>query len=158
MIRTTIPKGYTLVELCIVLALLAIMSTLAIPAWKNYSSNINLKTAAREVMSDLLNARQRAIEENINTYRLTFNVANNNYTLSRTDTGITYWTKPLTSYGNGISIQSVNFDNGSTVSFQRRGTVNKMGGNLVLTNLIGSTATITVQITARTYVQYNMQK
>ncbi|GAB6270040.1 MAG: type II secretion system protein [Smithella sp.] len=154
MIRTTIPKGYTLVELCIVLALLAIMSTLAIPAWKNYSSNINLKTAAREVMSDLLNARQRAIEENINTYRLTFNVANNNYTLSRTDTGITYWTKPLTSYGNGISIQSVNFNNGSTVSFQRRGTVTM--GNLVLTNLIGSTATITVQITARTYVQYNM--
>jgi len=156
MIRTTIPKGYTLVELCIVLALLAIMSTLAIPAWKNYSSNINLKTAAREVMSDLLNARQRAIEENINTYRLTFNVAGNNYTLSRTDTGITYWTKPLTSYGNGISIQSVNFNNGSTVSFQRRGTVTM--GNLVLTNLIGSTATITVQITARTYVQYNMQK
>jgi prepilin-type N-terminal cleavage/methylation domain-containing protein len=156
MIRTTIPKGYTLVELCIVLALLAIMSTLAIPAWKNYSSNINLKTAAREVMSDLLNARQRAIEENINTYRLTFNVANNNYTLSRTDTGITYWTKPLTSYGNGISIQSVNFNNGSTVSFQRRGTVTN--GNLVLTNLTGSTATITVQITARTYVQYNMQK
>ena len=154
MIRTTIPKGYTLVELCIVLALLAIMSTLAIPAWKNYSSNINLKTAAREVMSDLLNARQRAIEENINTYRLTFNVANNNYTLSRTDTGITYWTKPLTSYGNGISIQSVNFHNGSTVSFQRRGTVTM--GNLVLTNLTGSTATITVQITARTYVQYNM--
>jgi prepilin-type N-terminal cleavage/methylation domain-containing protein len=154
MIRTTIPKGYTLVELCIVLALLAIMSTLAIPAWKNYSSNINLKTAAREVMSDLLNARQRAIEENINTYRLTFNVANNNYTLSRTDTGITYWTKPLTSYGNGISIQSVNFNNGSTVSFQRRGTVTM--GNLVLTNLTGSTATITVQITARTYVQYNM--
>lgn len=155
MIRTTIPKGYTLVELCIVLALLAIMSTLAIPAWKNYSSNINLKTAAREVMSDLLNARQQAIEENINT-RLTFNVANNNYTLSRTDTGITYWTKPLTSYGNGISIQSVNFNNGSTVSFQRRGTVTM--GNLVLTNLTGSTATITVQITARTYVQYNMQK
>lgn len=154
MIRTTIPKGYTLVEVCIVLALLAIISTLAIPAWQNYSSNINLKTAAREVMSDLLNARQRAIEENINTYRLTFNVANNNYTLSRTDTGITYWTKPLTSYGNGISIQSVNFNNGSTVSFQRRGTVTM--GNLVLTNLIGSTATITVQITARTYVQYNM--
>lgn len=156
MIRTNIPKGYTLVEVCIVIALLAIISTLAIPAWQNYSSNINLKTAAREVMSDLLNVRQRAIEENLSTYRLTFNVAENNYTLSRTDTGITYWTKPLTSYGNGISIQSVNFNNGSIVSFQRRGTVTM--GNLVLTNLIGSKATITVQITARTYVQYNMQK
>jgi prepilin-type N-terminal cleavage/methylation domain-containing protein len=156
MIRTNIPKGYTLVEVCIVIALLAIISTLAIPAWQNYSSNINLKTAAREVMSDLLNARQRAIEENLSTYRLTFNVTGNNYTLSRTDNGITYWTKPFTSYGNDISIKSVNFNNGSIVSFQRRGTVTM--GNLVLTNLIGSTASITVQITARTYVQYNMQK
>ena len=145
-----------MVEVCIVLALLTIISTLAIPAWKNYSSNINLKTAARGVTADFLNARQRAIEENLNTYRLTFNVANNNYTLSRTDTGITYWTKPLTSYGNGISIQSVNFNNGSIVSFQRRGTVTM--GTVILTNSIGSTATITVQITARTYVQYNMQK
>ena len=156
MIRTSIPKGYTLVEVCIVLALLTIISTLAIPAWQNYSSNINLKTAAREVMSDILNARQRAIEENINIYRLTFNVDDNNYTLSNTDTGITYWTKPLTSSGNGISIQSVNFNNGSIVIFKNRGTVTR--GNVVLTNLAGSTATITVQITARTYVQYNMQK
>jgi len=156
MIRTSIPKGYTLVEVCIVIALLTIISTLAIPAWQNYSSNINLKTAAREVMSDILNARQRAIEENINIYRLTFNVDDNNYTLSNTDTGITYWTKPLTSSGNGISIQSVNFNNGSIVIFKKRGTVTR--GNVVLTNLAGSTATITVQITARTYVQYNMQK
>jgi prepilin-type N-terminal cleavage/methylation domain-containing protein len=150
------PRGFTIVELCIVLALMTIIATLAIPAWQNSLASINLKTAAREVMADILNTRQRAIEENLNTYRLTFNVANNNYTLSRTDTGITYWTKSLTSFGNGISIQSINFNNGSIVSFQRRGTVTL--GTLVLTNLIGSTATITVQMTARVYVQYNMQK
>jgi len=153
---TSIQKGYTIVEICIVIALMTIISTFAIPAWQNYSTNINLRTAAREVMADIFNTRQRAIEENLNSYRLTFNVANNNYNLSRTDTGDTLWTKSLTSFGKGISIQNVNFNNGSTVSFQRRGTVTM--GTLVLTNLIGSTATITVQITARTYVQYNMQK
>jgi len=107
-------------------------------------------------MADLFNTRQRAIEENLNAYRLIFNVADNNYALSRTDTGNTIWTKSLTSFGKGISFSSVNFNNGSIVSFQRRGTVTM--GNVVLTNLAGSTATITVQITARTYVQYNMQK
>ncbi|KUG22090.1 hypothetical protein ASZ90_008140 [hydrocarbon metagenome] len=107
-------------------------------------------------MADIFNTRQRAIEENLNAYRLTFNVANNNYALSRTDTGNTIWTKSLTSFGKGISIQNVNFNNDSIVSFQRRGTVTM--GTVALTNLIGSTATITVQITARTYVQYNMQK
>jgi len=154
--RKSIQKGYTIVELLIVFALITIISTFAVPAWQNYSSNINLRTAAREVMADIFNTRQRAIEENLNTYRLTFDVANNNYALSRTDTGNTIWTKLLTSLGKGISIQSVNFSNGSVVSFQRRGTVTM--GTVVLTNSIGSTATITVQITARTYVQYNMQK
>ena len=154
--RTSIQKGYTIVEICIVVALMTIISTFAIPAWQNYSNNINLRTAARGVMADLFNTRQRAIEENLNAYRLIFNVADNNYALSRTDTGNTIWTKSLTSFGKGISFSSVNFNNGSIVSFQRRGTVTM--GNVVLTNLAGSTVTITVQITARTYVQYNMQK
>ncbi|KQC08258.1 MAG: hypothetical protein APR62_04980 [Smithella sp. SDB] len=154
--RTSIQNGYTLVEVLIVIALMTIISTFAIPAWQNYSTNINLRTAAREIMADIFNTRQRAIEENRNTYLLTFNVANNNYALSRTDIGNTIWTKSLSSFGKGISIQNVNFNNGSIVSFQRRGTITM--GTVVLSNLIGSTATITVQITARTYVQYNMQK
>jgi len=154
--RTGIPKGYTLVELAIVLALMTIIATYAIPAWQHYAANINLKTAARGVMADIFNARQRAIEENLNAYRITFNIANNNYTLSRADTGVTLWTKSLASFGSGISINSINFNNGSIVSFQRRGTVTM--GTVVLKNLIGSTATITVQITARMYVQYTMQK
>jgi hypothetical protein len=105
-------------------------------------------------MADLSNAKQQAVAENLDVYRLTFNVAGNSYALTRTDTGVTIWTKSLASYGNGIVIGSINFS-GSTISLHKRGTVSN--GNLVLRNGLGSTAKITVNITGRTYVEFTMQ-
>lgn len=150
-----IPTGFSLIELIIVIALISIIAAFAVPVWQRYTANTNLKSAAREVMADISNARQQAVEENLDFYRLAFSVASNNYALFRTDTGATSWTKPVASLGNGVLIGSVNFSGGSTVSFQARGTVSM--GNLTLRNGLGSTATITVNITGRSYVQYNMQ-
>ena len=152
--RTCIPTGFSLIELMIVIALISIVSAISVPMWQNYAANTNLKTAAREVMADLSNAKQQAVEENLDVYRLTFNVAGNNYALSRTDTGVTLWTKSLASFGKGILIDSVNFS-GSVVSFHKRGTVSI--GHLILRNGLGLTATITVTITGRTYVQFAME-
>ena len=152
--RTCIPTGFSLIELMIVIALISIVSAIAVPMWQRYAANTNLKTAAREVMADLSNAKQQAVEENLDVYRLTFNVAGNNYALSRTDTGVTLWTKSLASFGNGILIESVSFG-GSEVRFQKRGTVSN--GHLILRNGLGSTATITVNITGKTYVEFTMQ-
>ena len=146
------PKGFSLVELLVVIALISIVSALAVPTWQRYSAKTNLRAAAREVMADISNAKQRAVEENLDVYRLAFNVAGNSYALTRTDTGVTLWTKSVASFGNGISIASINFSGGSVVSFQKRGTASM--GNLVLRNGSGATATITVTITGRTYVQF----
>jgi len=149
-----IPKGFSLIELVIVIALISIVSAFAVPVWQRYAANTDLKTAAKEVMADLSNAKQQAVEENL-VYRITFNVVGNNYALSRVDTGATFWTKSVASLGNGILIGSVNFSGGSVVSFQKRGTVSM--GNLTLRNGLGSTATITVNITGRSYVVFTMQ-
>lgn len=154
--RRCFQTGFSLVELLVVVALIAIVATFAVPLWQNYSANSNLKAAAREVMADLSDAKQRAVEENLDVYRMTFNVAGNSYTLSRA--AVTVWTKSLAGFGNGISIDSgspPDFSGGSVVSFRKRGTLSP--GNLRLKNAPGSTATITVNITGRTYVQFNMQ-
>ena len=150
--RICIPTGFSLVELLVVIALISIVSAFAVPTWQRYAAKTDLKTAAREVMADLSNTKQRAVEENLDVYRLTFNVVGNSYVLSRTDTG-TVWTKSVASFGNGISINSVNFSGGSIVSFQKRGTVSM--GNMTLRNGLGATATITVNSAGRTYVQFN---
>jgi len=152
--RTCVSTGFSLIELMVVIALISIMMAVAVPTWQKYRANTDLKTAAREVMADLSNAKQQAVEENLDVYRLTFNVTGNYYALTRTDTGVTLWTKSLASFGSGIVIDSVNFG-GSIISLQKRGTVTN--GNLVLRNRLGSTAKITVNITGRTYVEYTMQ-
>ena len=151
--KAGIPTGFSLVELIIVIALISIVSAFAVPTWQKYTANTNLKTAAREVMADFSNAKQRAVEENLK-YSITFNVADKNYALSTTDTGVTLWTKELASFGNGILIDSITFT-GSVVNFQKRGTASL--GSVRLRNGLGSTATITVNITGRSRVEFDIK-
>jgi len=151
--RKYIPKGFSLVELIVVIALMAVAATIAIPQFQRRAANADLRTAAREVAANLSNARQRAVEENVSVYRLTFDLANNNYSLSRTDTGVTLWTKPLSDYGGGVLIDTVN---SAVVRFQNRGTVSP-AGSLILRNRLNSTATVTFTLNGRTHVQFNMQ-
>ena len=151
--KKIISRGFSLVELLVVIALISIVTAFAVPAWQNYRTNTDLKTAAREIMADIANAKQRAVAENLDVYRVTFNVGGNSYALTRTD-GVTTgtWSKSMSSYGN-VSIASVTFG-GSAISLQKRGTATN--GTLVLQNTLGSTATITVNITGRTYVDFDI--
>ena len=152
--KKIILMGFSMVELLVVIALISIVTAFAVPAWQNYRTNTDLKTAAREIMADIANAKQRAVAENLDVYRVTFNVGGNSYALTRTD-GVTTgtWSKSLAGYGN-VSIASVNFSGGSVISLQRRGTAT--AGHLDLQNALGSTATITVNITGRTYVDFDI--
>jgi type IV fimbrial biogenesis protein FimT len=154
--RIGIQSGFSLIELLIVIALIAIVMGFAVPTWQRYAANADLKTAAREVKADLFNVKQRAVEENTDFYRMTFNVSQNNYVLSLSNTGVTVWTRSLAALGKGITINTVNFSGGAVVNFQRRGTMSQWG-SVTLRNSIGSTATITVNITGRSHVDFTMQ-
>ncbi len=156
--RTRTSGGFSLIELIIAMALIAIVSAIAVPQLQRYSNNADLKTAAREIMGDFSEAKQRVVAEN-QDYRITLNVALNNYALSRSAPPAPWadvWLQPklLASFGSGIRFDSVNYP-GGVVNFQKRGTVS--AGSLRLINRLGSRADITVNITGRTYVQFTMQ-
>ena len=152
--RVCIPKGFSLVELLVVIALMAVVAAIARSAISTLSGQCRPEGPRRgDVAANLSNTRQRAVEENLSVYRLTFNGVSNNYSLSRVDTGLTLWTKPFNDYGSGIRISSIN---SPVVSFQSRGTV-APAGTLVLQNRLNSTATVTFTINGRTHVQFNMQ-
>lgn len=161
--KTCMTKGFTLVEVLIVMSLIMIMASFAIPAYQHYTVNSGMKTVAREIIADIINTRQRAIAQNVR-HRITFSAASNDYMMARKDPdpAVTYtniWphSKKLNDLGKGVVFHNINLNGGSIIFFERRGTLTNPG-TITLKNSVNSTATITAQMTGRAYVQYTMQK
>ena len=150
-------KGFTLIELMIVIGIIGVLSAVSLYSWQGYQNNVNLRTAAEEVMSDIASCKQRAVSEGIN-YCIQFTDGSPNYSInaSSCDAPTQTQAKILTSFGSGLTISNTNF-NSDRVSFLPRGTLSSNTGTIVLTNSKNSTATITVQITGRAYVSFTMQ-
>jgi len=145
-------RGFSLIELLVATALVAIVATIAVPQFQRYANNTDLKNAAREMSGDFSAAKQMAIANNLD-YRIAIDVGGNSYTLTRTDTAAVIWTKSLASFG-GARMTSTTFS-GAAINFQKRGTASN--GRIVLQNARGSWSHVHVNITGRTYVHDDMQ-
>jgi len=66
--HTTSPhqRGFTLVEIMVTLAVLAIVAALASPAIMQMAPNMRLRTAANELHANLMRAKSRAVKDNRN--------------------------------------------------------------------------------------------
>jgi type IV fimbrial biogenesis protein FimT len=71
--------GFTLIELMIVIALIAILAAIAFPNFREFMVQRRLNGAARQVMSDLMHARMQAVSQN-NRFSVTF-PSNHEYTI-----------------------------------------------------------------------------
>lgn len=60
-------KGFTALELIISMAIIAILLSAGVPAFKNYGWNLRMKSAMDMLQTDLSLARGRAISHNIQT-------------------------------------------------------------------------------------------
>jgi len=63
--------GFTLVEMMIVVAIMAILATIAAPNLQTYMTQRRLNGAARQIMTDLMEARSKAVSGN-NRFRVFF--------------------------------------------------------------------------------------
>jgi len=70
--------GFTMVELMIVIAVIAILTAIAVPNIINSLPNYRLKAAARDLYSNMQQAKMKAIKEN-KDWAIVFDSANNRY-------------------------------------------------------------------------------
>ena len=57
-------KGFTLIEMMVVIAIMAIVSAIAIPNFYSYAAGMKLRSASRDLYSTLQNTRMKAIRQN----------------------------------------------------------------------------------------------
>ncbi len=157
-------KGFSLVELMIVVAILAILGAIAVPSFQRYAINSDLKSAARDIQGDFFICKERAIAENIE-HSITFNVNANSYT-KNCGAGDVATKTPASFRGDIRLVSSINDPcypsaglsfNVGTASFRTRGTINPTTGTMLLTNSLESTATITYNATGRTHVCFDFK-
>ncbi len=150
MIQHAGKRGFTLVEMVIVIALLAIIAAIAAPHFQTYMAQRRLNGAARLVMTDLMDARMKAVSEN-NQFKVFFldthqykvlDDENNNGT---EDTGETSVTKDIQSNYPGVTLSA-----SAHPIFYPRGTA--WGTTVTLTNTSGSKS-VSVSTAGRVKIQ-----
>jgi type IV fimbrial biogenesis protein FimT len=137
-------KGFSLLEMLVVITLLLIVASVAVPYFNSFVANRNLQEAVGALMADLNFAKQSAVTQNIN-YTVSFSVSDNTYTVQ----GGTYnVTKNLNDFGSRTFIFSQNFSS-DKVTFQPRGTISGAGGTIYLRNNKDSSIHVVVNLLGR---------
>jgi prepilin-type N-terminal cleavage/methylation domain-containing protein len=62
--RSKASRGYSLIEIIVVVAIIGIMGLVTVPAFMNFQRSNSVKAALRSFTSDIRNCRQRAISRN----------------------------------------------------------------------------------------------
>jgi prepilin-type N-terminal cleavage/methylation domain-containing protein len=66
MVQNRYQRGYSLIELLTVVAIIGVMSLVSVPAFLNYQRSLEVKSSMRQFTADLRAARQRAVTNQAN--------------------------------------------------------------------------------------------
>ncbi|NTW06903.1 MAG: prepilin-type N-terminal cleavage/methylation domain-containing protein [Syntrophaceae bacterium] len=158
-------KGFSLVELIIVIAIIGIVLAIASPSFYKYRQNTNLKEATRELAGDITLYRQTAIAQNVR-YRIVFNQLTNSYTIqiespANSGTYVDVLTKSPASVSSSVIIMGganfPSFTGGvAYITIQPRGTMSAGTVWLQHTGRL-STSTITTNLMGKVNVTYDLK-
>ena len=128
-------RGFTLAEILIAVVVFGILASIAVPQFIAFRPKSRLNGAARQVYSELMWARSKAVNEN-SAYVVTFPT---NQTMQIA--GSITKTVSIQSEYSDVTLTS----SASTITFSSRGTTD-VAPTIILTNS-GGTKTVTVRIT-----------
>jgi prepilin-type N-terminal cleavage/methylation domain-containing protein len=156
-------RGFSLIEIFVVICIIAIMAALSMPSMSNFIANRELKNATRDIVGEFFEFKERALSES-RVFQIAFDVDSNSYTIQRCrDIGAhceskvfeDIATRNMSAFKGNIKIEHAAFGTGSTIRFQTRGTANP--GSVRLKNRLESEARVVVNITGRTRVEWALK-
>lgn len=130
-----------LIDLLVVLGIIALLSTLAIPYLKKYQPNLKLSAAARNLTADLRYAQQLTITEQ-KVYQIAFDLASNKYQIQKIDAATTIIKTVI--FESEISLKQIDDLTDNKVVFNYYGGVSQ-AGKIILTNVNDATAIINIK-------------
>jgi prepilin-type N-terminal cleavage/methylation domain-containing protein len=77
-------KGFSLLELLVVLIIMSVLSAVAAPGVSRMMENYRVKATSRQLISDLQLAKMKAVSENAN-YQVYFDLVNAKYRVEKSD-------------------------------------------------------------------------
>jgi len=139
----------------IVIAILGIVATFAVPAFQNYVRNRNLKTAAQESRRKFFVTRERSLSEN-NAYQIVFDSGTNQYSVQQPP-GTNITTKEIAASASAQDGIVIDTSIAQRANFHVSAARNDLVGDDQSEKQLNSRAAITVNFPSRTYVVYNLQ-
>jgi type IV fimbrial biogenesis protein FimT len=135
-------RGFTLVEILVTIALIGIISAIAIPDWGTLLPTFRLNGATRQIQSELHRIKMKAVTENVN-FQLVYSENGQTYQVKRN--GAELETKSLP---EGIKLRTATSP--LTLEFTPRGTPSSAGTVTVkLCNTKGEGKNVVVRATGR---------
>ncbi len=130
-----------LIDLLVVLGIIALLSTIAIPYLKKYQSNLKLNATARNLTTDLRYAQQLTITEQ-KVHIVSLDLTHAKYDILKIDTATT--TVKTVTLDSETSFKQITDLTNNQVVFNYYGGVSQ-SGQIVLTNTNNVNATINIK-------------
>lgn len=137
-------KGFSLLELVVVISILSFLTAAALPVWNSFTSNCNLKAAVRQVTTDIRETQGKAMAElkyygiefieGGYTYSIYSDFVKKDHTLFTTTSHVK--SASLSNLAD-ISFNNITFNNSygvDRVVFKKDGSISGVNGSIYITN------------------------